>query len=82
MTLCTISCDEISILLDADKEGLNRHRKMFEKELDTVGICINERPPNVKSRKKSIGGDIISYAVTITKLGVILKSSLRILKKK
>jgi small GTP-binding protein len=35
--------DAILIVLDAGKEGLNRHREILEKELETVGIRLNHR---------------------------------------
>ena len=66
---CARSCDAILIVLDAGKEGLNRHREILENELETVGIRMNKRPPDVTLRKKATGGVKFSSTVTLTKLG-------------
>jgi ribosome-interacting GTPase 1 len=51
------------------EEGLNRHREILEKELETVGIRLNQRPPNVTFTKKATGGITFSSTLTLTKLG-------------
>lgn len=66
---CARSADAILIVLDAGKEGLNRHREILEKELQTVGIRLNERPPDVTFTKKAGGGVRFSSTVPLTKLG-------------
>ena len=64
------SADAILIVLDAGKEGLNRHREILETELETVGIRLNQRPPDVTlSRRKTGGGVRFSSTVPQTKLG-------------
>lgn len=63
------NADAILIVLDAGKEGLNRHREILEKELETVGIRLNQRPPNVTFTKKATGGITFSSTLTLTKLG-------------
>lgn len=64
------NADAILIVLDSMKEGLNRHREILEKELETVGIRLNQRPPDViVSKKKSGGGVRFSSTVPQTKLG-------------
>jgi small GTP-binding protein len=62
--------DAILIVLDAGKEGLNRHREILEKELETVGIRLNQRPPDVTLSKRKAGGGV-RFASTVpqTKLG-------------
>lgn len=40
---CARNCDAILIVLDAGKEGLNRHREILELELETVGIRLNQK---------------------------------------
>jgi len=62
--------DAILIVLDAGKEGLNRHREILEKELETVGIRLNQRPPDVTVTKRKMGGGV-RFASTVpqTKLG-------------
>lgn len=63
------NADAILIVLDAGKEGLNRHRTILEKELETVGIRLNQRPPNVTITRKSTGGIKFASTVPLTKLG-------------
>jgi hypothetical protein len=64
------SADAILIVLDAGKEGLNRHREILENELETVGIRLNQRPPDVTvSKRKSGGGVRFASTVPQTKLG-------------
>lgn len=64
------SADAILIVLDAGKEGLNRHREILERELETVGIRLNQRPPDVTLSKRKTGGGV-RFASTVpqTKLG-------------
>lgn len=66
---CARSCDAILIVLDAGKEGLNRHREILEKELETVGIRLNKTPPDVTFSKKTTGGVKFASTVPLTKLG-------------
>jgi len=56
--------DAILIVLDAGKEGLNRHREILEKELETVGIRLNQRPPDVTVTKRKAGGGV-RFASTV-----------------
>jgi len=63
------SADAILIVLDAGKEGLNRHREILEKELETVGLRLNQRPPDVTFKKKTTGGIKFASTVPLTKLG-------------
>jgi small GTP-binding protein len=63
------SADSILIVLDAGKEGLNRHREILEEELETVGIRLNQRPPDVTFKKKKTGGVRFASTVPLTKLG-------------
>ena len=63
------NADAILIVLDAGKEGLNRHREILEKELETVGIRLNQRPPDVTFSKKKTGGVKFSSTVQLTNLG-------------
>eukprot|EP00588_Corethron_pennatum_P012689 CAMPEP_0194267560 /NCGR_PEP_ID=MMETSP0169-20130528/2042_1 /TAXON_ID=218684 /ORGANISM="Corethron pennatum, Strain L29A3" /LENGTH=418 /DNA_ID=CAMNT_0039008443 /DNA_START=107 /DNA_END=1363 /DNA_ORIENTATION=+ len=63
------NADAILIVLDAGKEGLNRHREILETELEIVGIRLNKRPPDVVLRKKLTGGVTVASTVTLTKLG-------------
>jgi len=63
------NADMILIVLDAGKEGLNRHREILEKELETVGIRLNQRPPDVTLTKKKTGGVRFASTIPLTKLG-------------
>ncbi|GFH54910.1 hypothetical protein CTEN210_11386 [Chaetoceros tenuissimus] len=63
------SADAILIVLDAGKEGLNRHREILEEELETVGLRLNKRAPDVTFKKKATGGIKFSSTVPLTKLG-------------
>jgi len=56
-------------VLDAGKEGLNRHREILEKELETVGIRLNKLPPDVTIRKRTTGGVKFASTCALTKLG-------------
>jgi uncharacterized protein len=58
------SADAILIVLDAGKEGLNRHREILERELETVGIRLNQRPPDVTMSKRKAGGGV-RFASTV-----------------
>jgi len=48
---------------------LNRHREILENELETVGIRLNERPPDVTFTKKAGGGVRFASTLPLTKLG-------------
>lgn len=64
------SADAILIVLDAGKEGLQRHRDILERELETVGIRLNQRPPDVTLTKRKSGGGVrFSTTVPQTQLG-------------
>ena len=68
--LLFLGADAILIVLDAGKEGLNRHREILERELETVGIRLNQKPPDVTLTKRKTGGGV-RFASTVpqTKLG-------------
>ena len=51
-------------MLDAGKELGNRHREILERELETVGIRLNQRPPDVTLTKKKTGGGV-RFASTV-----------------
>lgn len=63
------SADAILIVLDAGKEGLQKHREILERELETVGIRLNQKPPDVTftTRKKGAvaGGGGVRFASTV-----------------
>jgi len=59
------SADAILIVLDAGKEGLQRHREILERELETVGIRLNQRPPDVTVTLRKTGGGGVRFASTV-----------------
>jgi len=63
------SSDLILMVLDAAKEGVNNHRAILERELETVGLRLNKKPPNITFRKKRDGGLKITQAVPQTQMG-------------
>jgi uncharacterized protein len=58
------SADAILIVLDAGKEGLQKHREILEQELETVGIRLNQTPPDVTLSKRKAGGGV-RFASTV-----------------
>ena len=58
------SADAILIVLDAGKEGLQRHREILERELETVGIRLNQKRPDVTVSKRKAGGGV-RFASTV-----------------
>jgi C-terminal region of MMR_HSR1 domain len=58
------SADAILIVLDAGKEGLQRHREILERELETVGIRLNQKAPDVTLSKRKAGGGV-RFASTV-----------------
>eukprot|EP01126_Amoeba_proteus_P021106 TRINITY_DN213_c0_g1_i1.p1 TRINITY_DN213_c0_g1~~TRINITY_DN213_c0_g1_i1.p1 ORF type:complete len:407 (-),score=75.91 TRINITY_DN213_c0_g1_i1:255-1475(-) len=63
------SSDLILIVLDAAKERGNRHKEILENELHTVGIRLNQLPPNVTFTPKPGGGVKFTTTCNLTKLG-------------
>lgn len=60
------SADAILIVLDAGKEGLQKHREILERELETVGIRLNQKRPDVTyTTRKATGGGGIRFASTV-----------------
>lgn len=63
------SSDVVVIVLDAGKEQLKNHKEILENELETVGLRLNKRPPDMTFRKKKDGGVKFTPVVPVTKLG-------------
>ncbi len=61
--------DLVLIVLDAAKEGVDNHKMILERELETVGLRLNKRPPNITLTKKATGGVKFNATVPLTKLG-------------
>ena len=52
------------MVLDAAKEADKNHREILERELETVGLRLNKRPPDIYFRKKSTGNNLKFYIDT------------------
>ena len=63
------SADLVLMVLDAQKEGLQRHREILEGELESVGIRLNKSPPDITLDKKTSGGIKFNNTVPLTKMG-------------
>ena len=49
--------------------GRDNHKMILERELETVGLRLNKRPPNITLTKKATGGVKFNATVPLTKLG-------------
>lgn len=63
------SADLVVMVLDGLKETGNQHRKILEREMETMGIRLNQNPPDVYFKKKAGGGVKFNATVPLTKLG-------------
>ncbi len=63
------SADLILMVLDAAKESNNQHRNILTRELETMGIRLNKKIPDIYFRKKTGGGIKFNATVTLTELG-------------
>ena len=71
------TCDMIMIVLDAGKPVT--HKFLIERELDNFGIRLNQKPPDVKIKKKERGGIDFQWLCPQTK-GMNQDIATRILK--
>lgn len=63
------SADLVLMVLDGLKETGNQHRQILEREMESMGIRLNQRPPDVYYRKKAGGGVKFNATVALTHLG-------------
>ena len=54
------SADLVLIVLDALREQEKNHKAILERELRTVGLRLNQRPPRITFKVKSGGGIVFS----------------------
>ena len=54
------SCDLILLVVDVGSGKAERQRELLEKELEVVGLRLNQRPPNVYFKRKKDGAVSIS----------------------
>ena len=59
------TADLIFMVLDATKQDI--HKSLLEAELESVGIRLNQRPPNIYYKEKKGGGISFNSTVTLTK---------------
>lgn len=65
------SADLIMMVLDAAQESNNQHRNILTRELETMGIRLNKRPPDIYFKKKTGGGIKFNATVPLTKYSLI-----------
>jgi small GTP-binding protein len=63
------SADLILMVLDGARECNNQHRNILTRELETMGIRLNRRPPDIYYRKKPGGGVKFNATCPLTMLG-------------
>ena len=57
------------MILDAGKEGLQKHRGILEGELESVGIRLNKHPPDITLVRKKGGGIKFNNTVPLPQWG-------------
>ena len=63
------SADLVMMVLDGAQEQNNQHRNILTRELETMGIRLNKKPPDIYFRKKVGGGIKFNATVPLTGLG-------------
>ena len=63
------SADLVMMVLDAAREHNNQHRDILSRELETMGIRLNKRPPGIYFKKKITGGVKFNATCPLTQLG-------------
>jgi hypothetical protein len=62
------SCDLILLVVDAGSGKADRQRMLLERELEIVGLRLNQRPPNVYFKRKKDGAVQISASCQLTSI--------------
>lgn len=62
------TADLILMILDATKKDI--HKQLLEKELDSVGIRLNQKPPNIYFKQKKAGGISFNSTVPLSRFGL------------
>ena len=60
---------EAEKIIFSAKEQIKNHKSILEKELNLVGIRLNQKPPKITYTKKKTGGVKITFTCDQTKLG-------------
>ena len=62
------SVDLVLMVVDAGSGKAERQRELLERELEIVGLRLNQRPPNVTIKKKKNGGVSVSTSCQLTSI--------------
>ena len=62
------SCDLILLVVDAGSGKADRQRELLERELEVVGLRLNQRPPNVYFKRKKDGAVSISSSCQLVNI--------------
>ena len=60
------TADLVLMILDATKKDI--HRDLLEKELESVGIRLNQRKPNIYFKQKKAGGISFNSTCSLTRV--------------
>ncbi len=60
------TADLIFMVLDATKQDV--HKDLLERELESVGIRLNQKPPNIYFKQKKGGGITFNSTVALTRI--------------
>mmetsp|Transcript_21959 Transcript_21959/g.30162 ORF Transcript_21959/g.30162 Transcript_21959/m.30162 type:complete len:413 (+) Transcript_21959:20-1258(+) len=63
------SADLVMMVLDAAREQNNQHRDILSRELETMGIRLNKRKPDIYYKRKATGGIKFNATCSLTNLG-------------
>lgn len=63
------SADLVMMVLDGAREQNNQHRDILSRELETMGIRLNKKPPGIYYKKKATGGVKFNATCALTQMG-------------
>jgi ribosome-interacting GTPase 1 len=63
------SADLIMMVLDGAREQNNQHRDILTRELETMGIRLNRKPPGIYFKRKATGGIKFNATCPLTQMG-------------
>jgi hypothetical protein len=63
------SADLVMMVLDGAREQNNQHRNILSRELETMGIRLNKKPPGIYYRKKATGGIKFNATCSLSMMG-------------
>jgi len=62
------SVDLVLMVVDAGSGKADRQRELLERELEVVGLRLNQQPPNVTLKKKTTGGVSVSSSCQLVNI--------------